>query len=52
MFEKKSPRNKITGVRFTEAENEKLEKASKNSGLSKSDFIREAILEKLKEIEK
>ncbi|MBC9722041.1 MAG: hypothetical protein H9W82_12270 [Lactobacillus sp.] len=51
MFEKKEPRTKTIGVRFTEAENERLERVSKKVGASKSDFVRSAILEKIKEIE-
>lgn len=51
MFEKKEPRTKTVGVRFTEEENRRLDEVSKKVGAKKSDFVRAAILEKIKEIE-
>lgn len=51
MFEKKEPRTKTIGVRFTEEENRRLDEVSKKVGAKKSDFVRSAILEKIKELE-
>ena len=51
MFEKKKPRTVTIGVRFTEDENKKIDEVAKKVGANKSDFVRAAILEKIKEVE-